>query len=50
MKQFQWKFGLLLNEKINSLNIELKNLRQKIEEKKIQNFNESILFERRKMN
>ena len=48
MKQFQWKFGLLLNEKINSLNIELKNLRQKIEEKKIQNFNESILFERRK--
>ena len=48
MKQFQWKFGLLLNEKINSLNIELKNLRQKIEEQQIQNFNESILFERRK--
>ena len=39
MKEFQWKFGLFLNEKINVLNQELKNLKEKIEEQKIKNFN-----------
>ncbi len=48
MKDFQWKFGMLLNEKINTLTNELKTLKGKIEDQQIQNYNESLIFNRRK--
>ena len=48
MKDFQWKFGMLLNEKINTLTNELKTLKGKIDEQQIQNYNESLIFDRRK--
>ena len=48
MKDFQWKFGMLLNEKINTLTNELKTLKGKIEDQQIQNYSESLIFNRRK--
>ncbi len=48
MKDFQWKFGMLLNEKINTLTNELKTLKGKIDDQQLKNYNEYLIFDRRK--